>query len=150
ARRRSSRGLTGIQDSIDQPDRLRKSVLAPQTDLSGSNRVHGGVDPATQLAQLARAEHELADGRLAAPEDEVVGPEARHLDLRLLDREEVLDRLGERPVAVLERRLKLAQLVFGLREREPAVDVDSERLGADVLLRDIRIDPGIDPDGAHR
>ena len=67
-----------------------------------------------ELLQLLGAEDELADGRLAAAEDEVVGAEPGDLDLRLLDREEVLDRLRQRAVPVLERRLELAQLVLGL------------------------------------
>ena len=85
-----------------------------------------------ELAQLVRAEHDRPDGRAAAAEDEVVGAEPRELQLRLLDREQVLDRLGQRAVAVLDRRLELAQLVLVLDEREPAVEVDLERLGRDV------------------
>src|SRR5581483_8188309 len=49
-------------------------------------------------------------------------------------------------VPVIERGGELAQLVVRLREREPAVDVDAQRLGADVLLRDVRVDASVDAD----
>src|SRR5664279_5723400 len=78
------------------------------------------MDAASELSQLLGAEDEPADSRLPAAEDEVVGAEDGHLDLRLLDREEVRDRLRQRPEAVFERGLELAELVLGLREGEPA------------------------------
>jgi hypothetical protein len=62
-----------------------------------SRDVDGGFGPVAQLPQLARAEYEPAHRRLPALEDEVVGAEQRDLDLRLLDPEEVLDRLGSGP-----------------------------------------------------
>src|SRR6184192_3159051 len=120
-----SRRLAGLQDSIDQPECLGKSIAAPEAHFPGSYGVDGRVDSAPQLLELAGAEHEPSDGGLAAAEDEIVRAEARNLDLRLLDREQVGDRLGQRAVTVFERRLQLAQLVLGLGEREAAVDVDA-------------------------
>src|SRR4051812_22984678 len=98
------------------------------------------MDAAVQFLQLPRAEHETAHRRLPASVDEVIRAEARELDLRLLDREQMLDRVGQRPEAVLQRGLELTELVLGLRERKPAMDIDAERLRADVLLRDICVD----------
>src|SRR5207245_7542665 len=109
--------------------------------------VAGGRDAAPELLQLAWTEDELPHRRLPAAEDEVVRPEAGNLDLRLLECEEVLDRLRQRPVPVLERRLELAQLVLGLGEGEAPVDVDPQRLGRHVLLGNVGVDPGVD---AHR
>src|SRR5262245_47608695 len=99
---RASRCLAAVQDSIDQADRLRKAVVTAEAHFPVPYGVDGRVDAVPELPELPRAEHEPADGGLAAPEDEVVGAEPRHLDLRLLDREEVLDRLRQRPVPVLE------------------------------------------------
>src|SRR5664279_6272550 len=107
------------------------------------------MDAASELSQLLGAEDEPADSRLPAAEDEVVGAEDGHLDLRLLDCEEVRDRLRQRPEAVFERGLELAQLVLGLREGEPAVDVDPQRLRADVRLRDVGVDAGVDANRAR-
>ena len=67
---------------------------------------------------------------LAAAEDEVVGTRPSELQLRLLDQEEVLDRLGERPEAIFGRSLELAQLVLRFRQRQAAVEIDLERLEA--------------------
>ena len=71
-----------------------------------------------QLAQLAGAEDDRSDRRAAAAEDEVVGAEAGQLQLRLLDREQVRDRLRQRAVAVLGRDVQLVQLVLGLGQRD--------------------------------
>src|SRR6185437_9086446 len=75
---------------------------------------------------------------------------AGELQLRVGDREQVLDWVRERPVAILERGAELAELVVGLREREPAMEVDPERLGADVAGRHVRVDARVDPDRARR
>src|SRR5438270_129774 len=80
------------------------------------------------------------DGRTAAAEDEVVGAETGELELRLLDREQVLDRLRQRTEPVLRRDAQLVQLVLRLRQGDPAVQVDLQRLGADVGSRDVRVD----------
>src|SRR2546428_6025639 len=105
----SSRCLARAEYSIDQPERSLELSVA-ERDLAARGRVDGGVDPPPQLAQLGGAEHELADGRAAAAEDEVVGARAGELQLRLLDREQALDRFRQRPVAVLGRGAQLAQL----------------------------------------
>ena len=84
-----------------------------------------------------------------AAEDEVVGADERERELRLLDAEQVLDGLRERAVAVLGRGAELAELVLVLRERDPAVEVDLERLGLDVGRGDVRVDAGVDPDRAR-
>ena len=107
----------------------------------------GGLDLGAQLAQLSGAEHDRSDRRAAAAEDEVVGAEAGELQLRLLDREEVLDRLGHRAVPVLGRDAQLVQLVLGLGKRDAAVQVDLQRLGSDVGGGDVGVDARID---AHR
>src|SRR3954447_2870977 len=142
--------LAGLQDSIDEPKCLRKSILAPKSYFGISYGVDRRVDAIPEPLELARPEHEPADGRLAAAEDEVVRAEARELDLRLLDREEVLHGLRQRAVPIFERRLQLAQLVLRLRKRESPVHVDAQRLGSDVLLRHERIDARVDADGPRR
>jgi len=139
---------TGIQDSIDQPDGLRKSVVAAEAHFPVPYGVDGGVDSAAELLQLLGAEDEAADRRLASAEHEVVGAELRDLDLRLLDREQVLDGLGQRSVAILECGGELAQLVVGLRQGEAAMDVDTQRLRSDVLLRDVCVDARVDANRA--
>ena len=114
--RTPSRCLASLQDSIDQAKRLGKPVFAAEAHFPCSYGVDGRVDAPAELLQLLGSEDELADGGLAAPEDEIVGAEAGDLDLRLLERDEVLQRLGLGPVPVLERRLQLAQLVLGSGE----------------------------------
>ena len=94
--------------------------------------VHGSCEPGAKFAELRRAEHHRPDGRAAAVEDEVVGAEHRQLELRALDRKQILDGLGQRPVPILGRDLELVQIVRVLDEREPAVQVDLQRLGCDV------------------
>src|SRR5205085_6950703 len=134
--------------SIDQPERLRKTLL-PQGDLPVRDSVDSGRDAVSQRAQLTGAEDELAHARAAATEDEVVRAQLRQLELRLLDQEQVLDWLRERAEPVLGRRLQLAQLVLRLREREPAMEVDLQRLRADVVGRHVRVDTCVDPDRAR-
>src|SRR2546421_9036878 len=140
----SSRCLTRGQYSIDESERLRETVLA-QAYLAVGGRVHGRVDPAAQVSQLVGAEHHLADARLAAAEDEVVRTCTGELELRLLDQEEVLDRLRQRTEAILGRRLQLAQLVLRLGQGEPAVQVDLERLRRDVRGWHVGVHARVDP-----
>src|SRR5213593_1002352 len=74
--RTRSRCLTRLEHSIDQPHRSVEAVVTERHLLLGA-RVHGRVDAAPQLAELAGAEDEPADRRPAAAEDEVVRAEAR-------------------------------------------------------------------------
>src|SRR5581483_2095429 len=127
----SSSRLTRGQHSIDQP-KCPLELLVSKGDFTFGGRVDGGVDLAPQLAQLAGAEDDRADRRAAAAEDEVVRPEPRELQLRLLDPEQVLDRLRQRSVPIVTRDLELTELVLVLDKREPAVQVDLERLARDV------------------
>src|SRR5439155_1184009 len=83
----------------------------------------------------------------SAAKHEIVRTRARKLELRLLDQEEVLDRLRQRAEPVLGRSLQLTQLVLALGQREPAMQIDLQRLGGDVLHRDVGIDACVD---AHR
>src|SRR5919201_3933152 len=87
-----SRCLARGEYSIDQPQRLWKTLLA-QGSFAVGDGVDGGRDAIPHSAQLAGAEDDLADARTSAAEDEVVRAERRQLQLRLLDQEEVLDRL---------------------------------------------------------
>src|SRR5207302_2103911 len=100
----SSRCLARGQYSIDQSERLGEAVLA-HADLVIRRRVDRRVDTAAQVAQLRRPEHHLPDARLAAAKDEVIGPDTCQLQLRLLDQEQVLDRLRQRTEAILGRSL---------------------------------------------
>src|SRR5436305_9116223 len=97
-----------VQDSIDEFHRLGDFLLPAHTYLLLRRDVDRRLRAVAELAQLARTEHEPPDRRLPALEHEVVGAEERDLALRLLDPEEILDRLRQRPVAVRERRLQLA------------------------------------------
>src|ERR671930_686036 len=140
----SSRCPARGEYSIDQPQRLWEAFL-PERDLAVRDSVDGGRDAIAQRPQLAGAEDDLAHARAPAAEDEVIRSQLRELQLRLLDQEEVLDRLRERPVAVLRRRLQLPQLVLGLGQGEAPVQVDLQRLGRDVIGRDVRIDACVHP-----
>ena len=80
--RRASGCQARLQDSIDQLDRPVEGV-APQRHLALRARVDGGVEAAADLAQLVRSEHERADRRTAAAEDEVVGADPCELQLGL-------------------------------------------------------------------
>src|ERR671934_2346055 len=106
-----SRCLARGEYSIDQSQRLWKTLLA-KGDLAVRDGVDGGREAVAHRAQLAGAEDDLPDARTAATKDEVVRAERCQLQLRFLDQEQVLDRLRERPEAVLGRRLQLAQLVI--------------------------------------
>ena len=101
AARRDSKIASTRRSAWGNPSSLRRRHLAVRLRCRRRCRIRP-----RSSRQLPRAEHEPADGRLAAAEDEVVGAELGELDLRLLDREEVLHRLRERPVAVLEARLR--------------------------------------------
>ena len=136
--------------SIASTNLSASEVVVSQRHFTLRRRVDRGVDARAQRAQLARADHDRPDRDLAAAEDEVVGAEQRELQLRVLDREQVLDRLGQRAVAILGRDLELAQLVLVLDEREPAVEVDLERLGGDVARRHVGVDARVDADRARR
>src|ERR687888_1965973 len=135
----SSRCPARGQYSIDQTERLREALFA-ERDLTVGDRVDGGRNAVAEASQLARAEDDLPDAHTAAAKDKVVRPELRHLQLCLLDQEQVLDRLGKRAEPVLRRGLQLAQLVLRLGEREPAVQVDLQRLRADVIRRHVGVD----------
>src|SRR5712691_8328583 len=95
-----SRCLARGQYSIDQSERLWETIFA-ERHLVVRDRVDGGVDTAAQVAQLVRAEHHLAHAGLPAAEHEVVRAGACELELRLLDQEQVLDRLRQRTDPVL-------------------------------------------------
>src|SRR4051812_49328681 len=97
----ASGGSACVENSIDQLNRLGHFFLPAHAHLLASRRVDRGFCAVAQLSQLARAEHEPADCDLPALENEVVGAEQRDLDLRLLDPEEILDRLRERAEAIL-------------------------------------------------
>src|SRR6266516_11609 len=133
---------------IDESQRLRETLFS-QRHLAVRGGVNGGVDPPPQIAKLFGAEHDLPDAGLAAAEDEVVGAGARQLQLRLLNQEQILDGLGQRSEAVLGPGLQLAQLILGLGQCQPAVEVDLERLRRDVLRRNVRVDPRVDADWAR-
>src|SRR5918992_2712778 len=115
-------GQSEFQDSIDQRECRLKTVGAPG-DLAAVARVDRSVRVAAQLTELSRAEDKGTDRCAAAAEHEVVGAEPGELELRFLDPEEVLDRLWNRTVPILQRGVELAELVLGLGESEPAVQV---------------------------
>src|SRR5919108_5310410 len=151
----ASRCLARFEYSSDERDRPPESVSflvagLAERDLPLRARVHGGIETPAQLRELVGAEHERADCRPPTAEDQVVGPQPRELQLRVLDREQVLDRLRHGPEAVLRRRVQLSQLVVGLRERDASVEVDLERLGSDVFGGDVCVHARIDPDRARR
>src|SRR5207244_7683358 len=93
----SSRCLARGQYSIDEPERLGKTLFA-QAHLTVGNRVDGGVHAAAQVTELVGAEHHLAHARLPAAEDEVVRSGPGELELRLLDQKQIFDWLRQRPV----------------------------------------------------
>src|SRR4249919_571915 len=138
------RGQTGLDDSIGQLERVIEAVDS-QGDLALLRRVDHRRRRSHECAHLGGAEGERADGHATASEHEVVGTEGRELQLRLLDREQVPDRLRERAVAVLGRRDELAELVLVLRERDPPMEVDLERLRRHVRCGDVGVDSRVDP-----
>src|SRR5262245_16906842 len=90
--RTRSRCLARSHYSIDQPQRLRETLL-PKGDFAVGDGIHSRRHLPAQRTHFVRAEHHLTDARAAAAEDEVVRAERRELELRLLDQEEVLYRL---------------------------------------------------------
>src|SRR6188508_1081943 len=128
----ASRCLARVQYSSDEGQCGAEPVAIltwffPERDFALGGRVDRSVDAPAQVTQLLGAEHERADRRAAVAEDEVVGADPRELELGLLDREEVLDGLRNRAVAVFGGGVQLHQLVLGLRQRDAAVQVDLER-----------------------
>src|SRR5919202_104252 len=103
-----------VEYSIDQLERSFEPV-SPKRYLPLRRRVDGGIDAAPELAELAGAEDERPECRPAAAEDEVVGAERGELQLRLLDREQVLDGIRDRAEPVLDGGVQLAELVLRLR-----------------------------------
>src|SRR2546427_6211924 len=92
----SSRCLARGQYSIDEPKCLGKTLFA-QAHLAVGNRVDRGVHASAQVAELVGAEHHLAHACLPAAENEVVCSGAGELELRLLDQEQIFDRIRQRP-----------------------------------------------------
>src|SRR5262245_27737354 len=141
-----SGGLAGGQKSIDQIERPLELFVA-ERHLALRSAVHRRVEPFAQLAELARTEDQRADCGAPTAEDEVVGAEPGEFQLRLLDVEQMFDGLRERAVAVLGRELELAEVVLVLDEREPAVEVDLERLRGDVGGGHVGVDARVHPHG---
>src|SRR3954469_2710880 len=147
----ASRCLARLQYSIDERQRGGEPVAVlsaffPERNLALRGRVNRRLDASAKVAELLRAEHERPDGCAPVSENEVVGADARELELGLLDAEQVLDRLGDRPVAILGRGVQLDQLVLRLGQRDAAMKVDLERLGRDVGGRDVGVDLRVDAD----
>src|SRR5215207_9651410 len=87
----ASRCLARLQYSIDQRQGAAEpvtvlTVFFPERNFALRGRVHRGVDAAAEDAELLGTEHERPDRRPSVAEDEIVGADARELELRLLDR----------------------------------------------------------------
>ena len=88
--------------------------------------VHDRVAGGAKRTQFVGAEGERTDRRPAAAEDEVVGTDPDERELRVLDREEVVDGAWQRSISILDTRPQLTKLVVVFDESEPPVDVDLE------------------------
>ena len=86
---RNSGGQASIDYSIGQREgRLQR--FHPQRHFTLLGRIDDGRDDDSERLELHRAEDQRADGRSSSAVDEIVGAEPRELQLRLLDREQVL------------------------------------------------------------
>ncbi len=126
-RRAPSTTLAHIEDSSEQLESFGEP-LAPSGQLTLGRGIYGARHGDTDIGNVFSAQEQGSDGHPARLEDEVVGPGRSELQLRFLDREQVLDGLGRSAVAVLERRVDLAELVVRDGERQPPVDIDLQRL----------------------
>src|SRR4051794_6979612 len=87
------------------------------------------------------------DGEPAAPERHRAGAGLAELDARLLQRDEVLERLRERAEAVLELLAQRLQLGHLARAGDAAVDVDLRLLVGDVVGGHVRVDVDVEAHG---
>src|SRR4051794_11452204 len=87
------------------------------------------------------------DGEPAAAERHRPRPGLAELDARLLERDEVLERVGDRAEAVLELLAQRPELGDLARARDAAVHVDLRLLVRDVVGGDVRVDVDVE---AHR
>src|SRR3954467_1039505 len=87
------------------------------------------------------------DGETAAPERHRARPRLAELDARLLQRDEVLERLWERAEAVLELLAQRLQLGDLARAGDAPVDVYLRLLVGDVVGRHVRVDVDVEAHG---
>src|SRR3954454_8815388 len=87
------------------------------------------------------------DGEPAAPERHRASARLAELDARLLQRQEVLERLGERAEAVLELLAQRLQLGDLARPGDAPVDVDLRLLVGDVVGGHVRVDVDVEAHG---
>src|SRR4051812_5248828 len=87
------------------------------------------------------------DGEPAAPERHRASARLAELDARLLQRQEVLERLRERAEAVLELLAQRLQLGDLARPGDAPVDVDLRLLVGDVVGGHVRVDVDVEAHG---
>src|SRR3954470_7636026 len=87
------------------------------------------------------------DGEPAAAERHRPRPGLAELDARLLERDEVLERVGDRAEAVLELLAQRPELGDLARARDAAVHVDLRLLVRDVVGGDVRVDVDVEAHG---
>src|SRR3954471_7346932 len=87
------------------------------------------------------------DGEPAAPERHRAGARLAELDARLLQGQEVLERLRERAEAVLKLLAQRLQLGDLARAGDAAVDVDLRLLVGDVVGGHVRVDVDVEAHG---
>ena len=94
---------------------------------------------------LTRVELDRDDRQAIAAEADRLRSGLAELDPRPLQREQVLERLGHLPEAVLELLAQALDVGHLERAREPAVDVDLRLLVGDVVGRHVGVDVHVEP-----
>src|SRR3954468_15376023 len=126
--------------------------------------VLGGIGNSQRELRLARLVQRLGDlllqalgalgveidrrgGERAAAERHRAGPRLAELGARLLERDEVLERVGDRAEAVLELLAQSAELGDFAGARDAPVDVDLRLLVGDVVGRHVGVDVDVEAHG---
>src|SRR3954451_7002490 len=132
-------------------DHCRKAVLGgvgnSQRELRLARFVERLGDLLLEALRPLGVEIDRRDREPAAAERHRAGPRLAELDARLLERDEVLERVGDRAEAVLELLAQSAELGDFAGARDAPVDVDLRLLVGDVVGRHVGVDVDVEAHG---
>src|SRR3954470_17241963 len=132
-------------------DHCRKAVLGgvgnSQRELRLARFVERLGDLLLEPLRPLGVEIDRRDGKPAAAERDRAGPRLAELDARLLERDEVLERVGDRAEAILELLPQSAELGDLAGARDAPVDVDLRLLVGDVVGRHVGVDVDVEAHG---
>src|SRR4051812_30457884 len=158
--RRSGRDgrLRAVRDHREEPvggaDDRREPLLGvvghADGELRATRLVEGAGHELAQSLGPHRVELDGRDGEAALAERRRLHAGPAELDPRLLERDEVLERLGHGAETVLQLGAELLEQGDVPRGGDAAVDVDLRLLVGDVVGGDVGVDVDVEADGLGR